>query len=234
MALAAENYGILIAAVRKTIRDRDKWDEFTQSAWFDLYRAAQLYDPDEGNTFASYAYSCVRSSIILAWRRGRCIGHVPDKVSRVFRRLERRGEANTTSSVEAALAMAFSGREGEEDRWDARAFFTFSLGERSLSEVVVEADSTRPITLGDTIAADAPTADELAESALSASLARKMLADANLTDRERTIVELRYMDDPGETLLAVGERLGISRQRVQQIEAVALRKLRDAAKKIAR
>lgn len=234
LALAAANYGILIAAVRKTIRDREKWDDFAQSAWFDLYRAAELYDTDEGNTFESYAYSCVRSSIILAWRRGRCIGHVPDKVSRVFRRLERRGETNTTSSVEAVLAQAFAGRDGEADRWDARAFFTFSLGERSLSEVVVEADSTRPITLGDTIAADSPTADELAESALNASLARRMLAAANLTDRERTIVELRYMDDTSVTLLAVGERLGISRQRVQQIEAVALRKLRDAATKIAR
>ena len=45
MALASENYGLLVVAVRKTIRDRHNIDDFLQTAWFDLYRAAELYDP---------------------------------------------------------------------------------------------------------------------------------------------------------------------------------------------
>ncbi len=231
LALAAENYGLLVVAVRKTIRDRHNIDDFLQTAWFDLYRAAELYDPDDGNTFGTYAFSCVRSRTMRAWRRSRCIGSVPDKVARVFRELERRG-TNTTSGVEDALAQAFTG--DSHGHWDARAFFTFSLGERSLSEVVGDAEHAHHETIEDTLTADGPTPDELAESALRSALAHRLLAAAPLTDRERMVVEARFFADPEETLQEIGDRIGICKERVRQIEAVALRKLRDAAAKIAR
>jgi RNA polymerase sigma factor (sigma-70 family) len=66
------------------------------------------------------------------------------------------------------------------------------------------------------------------------ALAHRLLAAAPLTDRERMVVEARFFADPEETLQEIGDRLGICKERVRQIEAVALRKLRDAAKKIAR
>lgn len=231
LALAAPHLGVMHAAVRKTIRDREKWDDFTQSAWLELYRAAELYDPDEGVEFGSYAYSCIRGRAIKEWRRSRCIGVVPAAVARVFRGMERRG-TNTTSGVEEVLAQAFT--VDSHGHWDARAFFTFSLGERSLSEVVGDQQSEHPQTLEDTLADDGPSAEETAEATMRSALAYRMLATSGLTDRERAIVEARYLNDPEETLQEIGDRLGVSRERVRQIEAVALRKLSDAAAKIAR
>jgi RNA polymerase sigma factor (sigma-70 family) len=51
-----------------------------------------------------------------------------------------------------------------------------------------------------------------------------------LTDREREVVGARFgFDAPAEKLAEVGERLGVSAERVRQIEERALAKLRSAA-----
>ena len=54
---------------------------------------------------------------------------------------------------------------------------------------------------------------------------------SNLTSRERDVIRLRYGigDGRSRTLLEVGKELGISRERVRQLEMVALAKLRHAS-----
>jgi RNA polymerase sigma-32 factor len=60
-------------------------------------------------------------------------------------------------------------------------------------------------------------ANELAELALS-----------QLTERERVVFEARHLDDEPPTLHQLGDKLGVSRERVRQIEATAIRKARNA------
>jgi RNA polymerase sigma-32 factor len=50
----------------------------------------------------------------------------------------------------------------------------------------------------------------------------------DLSDRERLIIQERKLEDDAVTLEALGERLGISKERVRQIEGNALEKLRRA------
>lgn len=232
MALATDNLGLLFAAVNKAVHDRTKRDECVQDAWFYFYRAAQLFDSDRDAEFSTYAYSYLRGSILTSLRSSRCIGGIPDAVAVKFRRLER--DAVPSSDIDEAIAQGFKRRDGQRYRWDAQAFFTFVLGERSLSEPVSRSGSPNPLTIEDTIADDGPSAEDDAADASRSALAHRLLAAAPLTDRERMVVEARFFADPEETLQEIGDRIGICKERVRQIEAVALRKLRDAAKKIAR
>jgi len=63
-------------------------------------------------------------------------------------------------------------------------------------------------------------------------LLRKLFGKANLTDREKKVLEMRYMDKHGEvrTLEDIGQEMGgVSREYIRQVEAGALKKLRSLA-----
>lgn len=100
--------------------------------------------------------------------------------------------------------------------------------ERSLDEPIGSMDAELG-TLGDLLedplsaAAYEDVVDAVAGEQLRALLSR-------LTDREREVVRARFgFDAPAEKLSEVGERLGLSAERVRQIEERALAKLRSAA-----
>ena len=64
------------------------------------------------------------------------------------------------------------------------------------------------------------------DSIARATLVREAMSD--LSERERLIIRERKLEDEAVTLEALGERLGISKERVRQIEGNALEKLRRA------
>src|SRR3989441_87042 len=92
----------------------------------------------------------------------------------------------------------------------------------SLDAPVGEADDA---VLGDFVPGDGPLPDEMVED----SLRSQMLAEAlrSLPDRHRAVVILRYgLDDADpKTLEEIGRRLGLTRERVRQIEVEALKRL---------
>ena len=79
-------------------------------------------------------------------------------------------------------------------------------------------------TLGETVAAEVEPVDDVLSAEEGRRGLRARLEAMDLSHRDRTIVERRLM--AGETLEVVARRLGITRQRVQQIEAKLVRKLR--------
>jgi RNA polymerase primary sigma factor len=85
-------------------------------------------------------------------------------------------------------------------------------------------------TIGDLVAADAdPSTEEAAAAALRTDAVQRALAA--LSDRERAVIELRFgLGESGEptSLEQIGKTLGITRERVRQIEAEALRRLADS------
>lgn len=234
-AMARANTGLAFyVAGRMFPRDRSHRREMTNDAWVEMVRAAQLYDPEREASFATYAWSCMRSRLIRLWREGRCIGHVPDHVLGAFRKIEREHPDATASEVDAMLLEAFPRTLGVDGmRWNSRAYFTFALGERSLSEVVSEGDSDgREVELIETLDDESqPDADEVEDAAHSAALAHRLLDETDLTPRERDVIALRFPMDGSEgwTLAKIGARFGVSRERIRQIEEMALRKMRRRA-----
>ena len=79
--------------------------------------------------------------------------------------------------------------------------------------------------VGDFVAGDEPLPDEQVEDTLRAETLAAALG--SLPERHRTVVVLRYGLDDAEprTLEEIGRRLGLTRERVRQIEVEALRRL---------
>ena len=87
----------------------------------------------------------------------------------------------------------------------------------------------------DFLADPAPTPDEVAEreSGKRARSAWIRQALDQLSPRERKIVERRFLHEGKETLADIGDSFGVSKERIRQIEARALQKMKEALEQLA-
>lgn len=191
-----------------------------------LIQAAKKYDPSKPGQdvkFITYAVWWIRQAILHALAEHAGSFRLPQKQANTLYRLER---------IRSLLADRFGrsptdrelSKELDISVDDVRVLTRASQTSLSLNDPVdEEGDSELGDLLEQTVL---PDTDEriLRESFLAA------LKDAlaELPERERRVLELRFglEDDQPKTLREIGEQLGLSRERVRQIESRALNKLR--------
>ncbi len=190
-----------------------------------LIKASERYDPSKGFKFSTYSTWWIKQAMTRAIadksRTIRVPVHIYESMNRVRSAENRLLSENGTPPTASELAE-FLGMRVEEVREVRRIIAQEPF---SLETPIGDEEESR---LGDFIPdTESETPEEAAEqTAIREQLDRVLLT---LSDREAMVVRLRYGLYDGKiwTLEQVGERFGITRERVRQIEAKAIRRLRS-------
>ncbi len=204
--------------------------DLVQEGHVGLLEAAARFEPEREVRFSTYATWWIRASIqdyvLRNWSIVRGGTSSAQKalffnLRRMRARLAQNGEDGRSAHEQIAMALGVS--VSDVEGMNAR----LSGPDMSLNAPVSD-DESSSAERGDFLVDTGPLADEIVGSMIDGERRLQWLREAmeTLSDRELHIVRARQLQDDAKTLETLGGELGISKERVRQIESRALEKLR--------
>lgn len=221
--LIESNLRLVISIARRYTSTGVPLIDLIQEGNLGLMRAAEKFDYQRGCHFGTYATWWIRQAVSRAAGEQSRMIHLPEHVATRLRKVRRiaaqLSQENGLDPLPEQIAEACHFEVDEVNN-------LLGVIEQPVSLDAPVDDETR-YSLGDTLEDNTtpPPSETASRHLLGEELHRALNV---LTPRERSVIVLRYGigDGRSRTLLEVGKELGISRERVRQLEVVALMKLR--------